>query len=78
MFVGVFVGVNVGVKNDKKWAFPGFKVPEPIEGRRVGLYSLRSRSLASASLRPYGLLSLTQLFLFGILQIFYFPVFINL
>ena len=23
MFVGVFVGVNVGVKNDKKWAFPG-------------------------------------------------------
>ena len=45
MFVGVFVGVNVGVKNDKKWAFPGFKVPEPIEGRRVGLYSLRSRSL---------------------------------
>ena len=46
MFVGVFVGVNVGVKNDKKWAFPGFKVPEPIEGRRVGLYSLRSRSLA--------------------------------
>ena len=23
MFIGVFVGVNVGVKNDKKWAFPG-------------------------------------------------------
>lgn len=23
MFVGVFVGVNVGVKSDKKWAFPG-------------------------------------------------------
>ena len=23
MFVGVFVGVNVGVKKDKKWAFPG-------------------------------------------------------
>ena len=23
MFVGVFVGVNVGVKKDKIWAFPG-------------------------------------------------------
>lgn len=48
----------------EKWAFPGFKAPEPAEGRRVGLYSLRSRSLtlvipakagiSIASLRPKG------------------------
>ena len=55
MFVGVFVGVNVGVKNEKKMGVPRLVYP-----RRVRLYSLRSRSLASTSLRPYGLLSLTQ------------------
>jgi hypothetical protein len=39
-FVGVFVGVNVGVKNDKNGR------SRLVYPRRVGLYSLRSRSLA--------------------------------
>ena len=55
MFVGVFVGVNVGVKKRQN-----IGVPRLVYPRRVGLYSLRSRSLANASLRPNGLLSLTQ------------------
>jgi hypothetical protein len=49
MFVGVFVGVNVGVKKRQNIGVLRLVCP-----RRVGLYSLRSRSLANASLRPYG------------------------
>lgn len=58
MFVGVFVGVNVGVKNDKKWAFSGLSpsvTPEPqaigaMPGRAVAL-SASKLAVCSASLR---------------------------
>jgi len=86
-FVGVFVGVNVGVKNDKKWAFPGsftlagsgYTRFAPGALPCVMADSIRHLEPNSASLRPYGSLSLTQkatklsflrhLFLFALKQI---------
>ena len=47
MFVGVFVGVNVGVKKDKNGRSPA-RLPSP--GRAVAL-SARKLAVCSASLR---------------------------
>ena len=52
MFVGVFVGVNVGVKSDKKWAFPGLFTLAGSGYTRFAHGACR--------LRPKGSLSLTQ------------------
>ena len=63
-----FVSVNVGVKNDKKWAFPGsftlagsgYTRFAPGALLCVMADSIRHLEPNGASLRPKGLLSLTR------------------
>ena len=63
MFVGVFVGVNVGVKNEKKNGRSPARLPSPGRAILASLtepHSYEPHYKTAASLRPFGLLSLTQ------------------
>ena len=67
MFVGVFVGVNVGVKNDKNGRSPALRSLSPSKGAGSGYTRFARGALPcvmadlirhlepnGASLRPYG------------------------
>ena len=61
MFIGVFVGVNVGVKNDKKWAFPGSFALAGSGCCVIGSQTRRLFSLASRVRMASPLSSLTKI-----------------
>ena len=50
MFVGVNVGVNVGVKNDKKWAFPGLTPSVTLEPQAIG--AMPGRAILASLTEP--------------------------